>query len=260
MNAERQYEVRNAILNAYRRWLPSGVLIQSFYFVLAQEEVECITQLKEAAGAAPNPTATKIKPLKTFPDYCDPKSGVKGGAGPFTMEQNCAHTKIGFYPISVGVSGSGKFGPIKGSAEATAKLGIEYEHVISQHAKEDDYTTIHGVAILGAEASAKVDGKVELGPLHASGHGDIKVEAAATVYAGWKWNAQGEYMGREKGVDLTLGVSGKGSITAGIDHIGDKTFSRSFSATAEGKLEVFAAAGNEYQVTAASFNGNLKKQ
>ena len=58
-----------------------------------------------------------------------------------------------------------------------------------------------------------------------------------------------------------MGVNGKGSMTVGADGIGDKTFTKSFSATAEAKMEVFAAAGSDnYTITTAQFMGNLKKQ
>ena len=112
MNAIRQYEVRHALLGAYARWKAVPLLTQSFYFVLAQEQVECITQLKEAAGAPANPTNQKVKKLKTFPDYCDPKSGTRGGLGDvLTYESNCDAYKDRLLPHQQGSQRQGQSRP-----------------------------------------------------------------------------------------------------------------------------------------------------
>jgi len=254
MNAIRSNEVRMALLGAYQRWFVSNIIYDPMLVGVSKADVNCTTPIREITSSGPDPKDVKLKKLKTAPDYCDPKEGTSFDHGPIVFESNCQHTKFGFYPISKEFSAEEKAGPATLSGTVTVKLGMAYEHVISQRHKEDDYTTLNGEVVIGGEGKLAVDGALNEGPVHLAGHGEVKAEANATLYAGWRFGSDGTYEGRQKGIDLTGGISASGNVKGSVDGIGEQRFDQSISRTAEYHGEIFAGVGSEYKVTKDAFS------
>lgn len=163
MNATREYDVRHTILMFYLRWLEMQSLIGTKQLIDAMfGNVVCTIQPRTMGDDGPDIKTTKLRKLKTFPDYCDrkdPENSQSFSYGIVNYESNCDHTRLAVNVLHLGKSGkideSGNAGGLKGGASLGAggklDLGMVFEHVRSKKFKEDDYYNVGTTIALGVE-------------------------------------------------------------------------------------------------------------
>jgi hypothetical protein len=262
MNVTREYDVRHTILVFYLKWLEMQSIIGTKQPIDAMfGDLTCTTELRTMGDQGPDIKTTKIKKLKTFPDYCDrkdPENSASFSFGPINYQSDCDHTKLAFNIIHLESGGkighSEKFDGIKAGASAglsaNADLGMVFEHVRSKKFKEDDYYDLGTSISLGIEASAKAGLDGEKGWVSSSSSAGLKASASVYSETGWRFSPDGDLMGRYQDLDINAGVkaSTKSDSKLDLPVVGGQDLfdtKKAFGGSVEVKREVFAQVGSD---------------
>ena len=258
LNATRRDDVNQAVLNMYDTW----VVIQTA--VCPPEELQlmitpatCITQLRTmdgAGGKGPQPTKTKLKKFETPPAPCDKMFNTDQNYTYANIHRDCDGTRVAVYPIVKHFGGSGSVGPLKGSLEATAKLGF-----VMQTINKTGQTRVGTTANVSAEASFGVgvkDGD-ELTRSNASAGAGVSAHANANYDSTIIIGNDGSIMGRAKSAnfDVSVEAHADGSIS---NPLGAVSANAQWKAEAKGQIDVSVMSGsqNTTNINSASFSAS----
>ena len=220
LNDVREYDIRQAILGFYSKWLPmQGLATDGFATDLLTKEVTCKTEVREIPATGPNAKDVKLKKLKTAPDYCDNKvSSTDLTVGGYGYKSDCSGTTVTI-PI-------GKVGPVD--------IGLTYKTSISNRHKEDDYSRLGVTLGMGVSQKIGADGA---GGSNASMKGSIDVK----IEAGYQFGADGSVNGKYASTELAVGLKGK--VTTGNDDADKYLHTAKFDKGFDIKVDVVALKG-----------------
>jgi tetratricopeptide (TPR) repeat protein len=254
LNEVRRDDMNQAVLNMYESWVQlQGVAAPAALLALMTAPMDCTTTLRLMDGNAegPKPQEVKFKKFETPPAPCDKMFNTDQKYKYATIHRDCDGTRVAVYPIVVSKSGSIDAGPLKGSAEATAKLGF-----VMQTIAKNGETRVGTTANVSAEVSIGVAAKD--GDKTTNSKAGASAGASATFEGNFdstiRIDKDGSVIGRAKSgnFDASVKVEAEGSIS---DPLGAASAKAEWHAQASGSFDAVTSMGSDssYNLTSSAF-------